>query len=221
VGKKRVGRYAKEFRRMAVERLKNCDNIVALAHELGVNRRLLYKWRDQLDPAEIPEESPQTSRESTLRKEVSQLQRVLADKALEVDFFKRCLAKSRGSTPAERKLWREGIYDQIREMMPMQGSDGRANVSVGAGESREFRSFSARRTAGGRRHGSTISDSKPRKWWTRKFRERGSRRRGHSSERPCGMPMRWERSELLASWAPTRSTSTATTSVGSHLSGAR
>ena len=31
--KKRVGRYPKEFRRMAVERLKSCDNIVALAEE--------------------------------------------------------------------------------------------------------------------------------------------------------------------------------------------
>src|SRR5450755_3393559 len=29
------------------------------------------------------------------------------------------------------------------------------------------------------------SESKPRKWWTRKLRERGRRRRGHSSERPC------------------------------------
>jgi transposase-like protein len=32
---------------MVVERLKSCDNIVALAHELGLHRRLLYKWRDQ------------------------------------------------------------------------------------------------------------------------------------------------------------------------------
>ena len=47
MAKKRVGRYPKEFRRVAVERLKNCDNIVALAQELGVHRRLLYKWRDQ------------------------------------------------------------------------------------------------------------------------------------------------------------------------------
>jgi transposase-like protein len=79
---------------MAVERLKSCDNIVALSHELGVHRRLLYKWRDQLDPSEIPEESPpQNSRESTLRKEVSQLKRLLADKAVEVDFFKGALQK--------------------------------------------------------------------------------------------------------------------------------
>ena len=49
---------------------------------------------DQLDPAEIPEESPpQNSRESTLRKEVNQLKRLLADKAVEVDFFRGALQK--------------------------------------------------------------------------------------------------------------------------------
>lgn len=53
---KRVGRYPKEFRRM-VEPLKNCDNIVAVAKKVGGHRRLLYEWRDLLDPAEIPEES--------------------------------------------------------------------------------------------------------------------------------------------------------------------
>jgi hypothetical protein len=37
-----------------------------------------------------PAESP---RESTLRKEVSQLKRLLADKTLEVDFFKGALQK--------------------------------------------------------------------------------------------------------------------------------
>ena len=79
---------------MAVERLKQCDNIVALSRELGVHRRLLYRWRDQLDPIEAPEESlPQNSRESTLRKEVHQLKRLLAERTLEVDFFKGALQK--------------------------------------------------------------------------------------------------------------------------------
>jgi transposase-like protein len=73
VAKKRVGRYPKEFRRMAVERLKSCDNIVALAQELGVHRRLLYKWRDQLEPMEESEGSLlHNSRVETLRKEVCQ-----------------------------------------------------------------------------------------------------------------------------------------------------
>jgi len=94
VAKKRVGRYPKEFRRLAVERLNRCENIVALSKELGVCRTLLYKWRAQLEPMDIrqgpPAESP---RESTLRKEVSQLKRLLADKTLEVDFFKGALQK--------------------------------------------------------------------------------------------------------------------------------
>src|SRR3981081_22311 len=37
-------------------------------------------------------------------------------------FFQRCLAKNRGSTPAQQWLWRNGIYDQIREVMSLQGS---------------------------------------------------------------------------------------------------
>ena len=87
--KRRVGRYPKEFRRVAVERLKACDNIVELSQELGVHRRLLYKWRDQFDPSDRSEESPpENSRESTLRKEINQLMRVLVGKTMELDFFK-------------------------------------------------------------------------------------------------------------------------------------
>src|SRR5262249_30119980 len=36
--------------------------------------------------------------------------------------FQRCLAKSRGSAPGQQKHWRDGIYDQVREVMPVQGS---------------------------------------------------------------------------------------------------
>jgi transposase len=94
VAKRRVGRYPNEFRRMAVERLKTCDNMVALSQELGVHRRLLYKWRDQFDPFGHGEEPPSgSSRESTLREEVNQLKRVLVDKTLELDFFEGALQK--------------------------------------------------------------------------------------------------------------------------------
>jgi transposase len=94
VGKKRLRRHTKQFRRMAVERLKSCDNIVALSQELGVHRRLLYQWRDRLDGVDSDEESPPGNwRESTLRQEISQLKRVLADKTLELDFFKGALQK--------------------------------------------------------------------------------------------------------------------------------
>jgi transposase len=94
VAKRRVGRYSNEFRRMCVERMKQCDDIVALSKELNIHRRLLYRWRDQLDPPDKSEWPPsQNSRESTLRKEVSQLKRVLAEKTLELDFFKGALQK--------------------------------------------------------------------------------------------------------------------------------
>ena len=43
---------------MAVERLNRCESIVALSEELGVHRRLSYKWRDQLDPVDIGDEPP-------------------------------------------------------------------------------------------------------------------------------------------------------------------
>ena len=79
---------------MCVERLKQSDNIVELAKELGVHRRMLYRWRDQLDPAAKSEEgSLQPSREARLRNEVNQLKRALAEKTLEVDFFKGALQK--------------------------------------------------------------------------------------------------------------------------------
>src|SRR5262249_17532886 len=79
---------------MAVERLKQCQNIVELAKELGVHRRLLYRWRDQVEPAEGGEGPvPVNCRETTLRKEVSRLKRVLAEKTLEVDFFTGALHK--------------------------------------------------------------------------------------------------------------------------------
>jgi putative transposase len=38
-------------------------------------------------------------------------------------FFARCLAQGRGATPAERKGWRAGVYDQIGEVMQVQGKE--------------------------------------------------------------------------------------------------
>ena len=40
MAKKRVGKFPKAFRQMAVDWLNHCENIVALAKELGISRRL-------------------------------------------------------------------------------------------------------------------------------------------------------------------------------------
>lgn len=94
MAKRRGAHYPTAFKRMVVERMKQCDNILALSAELGVHRRLMYKWRDQFDPVDKCEEPPPLNlRESRLRQEVNQLKRVLADKTLELDFFKGALQK--------------------------------------------------------------------------------------------------------------------------------
>ena len=104
MAKKRVGKFPKVFRQMAVDRLRECDKIVVLAKALGISRRLLYTWREQLEPLDSGDGPPGTSREATLRKEVSRLKRVLAEKVLEVDFFKGALhnveARRQRSGPA-------------------------------------------------------------------------------------------------------------------------
>ena len=71
---------------MAAERLNQCDNIVDLAKALGIGRRLLYPWREKLQPLEGSAGPPATSRESTLRSEANRLTRLLAEKVVEVDF---------------------------------------------------------------------------------------------------------------------------------------
>jgi transposase-like protein len=93
VGKKRVGRHPEGFRRRAVERMRTSDNIAQLAQELGVHRRLLYQWRDQFYPDERGERLVDSSAEPELRRQVQQLKRVLAEKTLELDFFKGALQK--------------------------------------------------------------------------------------------------------------------------------
>ena len=139
MAKKRVGRYSNEFRRMCVERMKQCDDIGALAKELDIHRRYLYRWRDQLEPVEKSEgPPPQNSRESTLRKEVSQLKRVLAEKTLELDFSKVPCKKSRRDASRAAALAR-------RHLRPNPGSDVlarqleyRTDVSIGPGKSRRL-----------------------------------------------------------------------------------
>jgi transposase len=87
-------RYSRKFQRMAVERMRSSDNIGDLAKELGVGRRCLYKWQSKLDHLKPGEEAPRTnSHESSYRQQVHQLKRLLAEKTMEVDFFKGALQK--------------------------------------------------------------------------------------------------------------------------------
>ena len=93
MAKRRVGKYPEAFRRMALERMKNCASVTALAEELGVDRTVLYHWQRNMDPGEGSAGPTANSPVRKLRKEVRDLKRVLAEKTLEVDFFKGALQK--------------------------------------------------------------------------------------------------------------------------------
>jgi transposase-like protein len=90
VERRKGKRYGSELRRQGVERMNACGNIVALARELGVSRRVLYQWRDRMEQTNS---SPGRSREIILRKQILKLKRLLANKTLEVDFFKHALQR--------------------------------------------------------------------------------------------------------------------------------
>jgi transposase-like protein len=90
--KGRVWRHPETFQRMAVERFKCCENIEHLAKELGVARQTLYRWDKKSEGADEGQDAVlEKSRESRLRREIRDLKRLLAEKVLEVDFFKGAL----------------------------------------------------------------------------------------------------------------------------------
>jgi transposase len=87
-------RYSRKFQRMAVERMRACESVGELAKELGVTQRCLYKWRTKLETVEAGEEASRPSTHALAhRKEILQLKRLLAEKAMEVDFLKGALQK--------------------------------------------------------------------------------------------------------------------------------
>jgi transposase-like protein len=93
-------KFSPEFRREAVARMKECDNVAALARELGVGRKWLYKWKQDLarDPTLYEKLQPGVKpkrkislAEEKLRKQVQRLELLVARQSQEIDFFKSAL----------------------------------------------------------------------------------------------------------------------------------
>jgi transposase-like protein len=77
---------------MAVARMETCEDVGELARELGVRPRCLYKWRRKLEMAEPGQEASRPSTHASAhRKEIHRLKQLMAEKTLEVDFFKGAL----------------------------------------------------------------------------------------------------------------------------------
>jgi hypothetical protein len=77
--------------------MRACKNIEGLGRELGLDVKMMYqwKWKEEGRPTRKPQALTTQAAEQgsleTLRRENAQLKRVLAEKALEVDFFKGAL----------------------------------------------------------------------------------------------------------------------------------
>ena len=95
--KKTRRRYGDKFKREAVARMEESSNIAALARQLGIDVKMLYQWKWQQEGRPTRKPLPLTTQAAnrgtleTLRRENEHLKRVLAEKALEVDFFKEAL----------------------------------------------------------------------------------------------------------------------------------
>ena len=87
-------RYSRKFQRMAVERMETCEDVGELARELGVRRGAstsgARSWKS-IEPGQ--EASRPSTHASAHRKEIHRLKQLLAEKTLEVDFFKGALQK--------------------------------------------------------------------------------------------------------------------------------
>jgi transposase-like protein len=85
-------RYSAAFRQQALERMKTCDNVKALAKEVGVARQQLYWWKQRAEQRANPREpgaseDPRDRRIRELTKKVAELEGVIGQKTLELDFF--------------------------------------------------------------------------------------------------------------------------------------
>jgi transposase len=89
---RKYAQYTEEFRRQAVERMKESNNLSALARELGVDKRLLYDWKERA--ADLSDQrAPSNRKTRQLEQENKELKRLLAEKTLETDFFRGALQK--------------------------------------------------------------------------------------------------------------------------------
>jgi transposase-like protein len=93
VAKNRRARWhSLEFKAAAVEKMKDCENVVALSRELKVHWRLLYRWKAASEAVDArAQQNPAEQREAALREEIAKLKTALADKTLQVDFFRGAL----------------------------------------------------------------------------------------------------------------------------------
>ena len=97
VEKEKRRRHREEYKREVVKRMRESKNILGLGRELGLDVKMMYQWkwkeegRPRRKPPELTTQAGKGTDLEALRRENGQLKRLLAEKALEVDFFKGAL----------------------------------------------------------------------------------------------------------------------------------
>ena len=88
-------KYSPEFKRSAVARMRDCNNITELSRELGIDLKMLYQWKWQSEgrPTRKPQPTVRATSAESLRTENARLKKLLAEKELELDFFAGALQK--------------------------------------------------------------------------------------------------------------------------------
>jgi transposase-like protein len=91
-------RHTVEFKRQAVEQMRTCENIEALACKLKIQRKLLYTWKYQFEGRPEPRHAnlgitAEERKDKQLRDEITKLKSALADKTVENDFFRLALLR--------------------------------------------------------------------------------------------------------------------------------
>lgn len=99
-------KYSTEFRRQAVELMKDCNSVAGLARQLGIRRKFLYQWKQELAGEAAPAtpvvatKKEISDRLTELEKELAQaesvnreLKALTAEQELKLRFFQRALQR--------------------------------------------------------------------------------------------------------------------------------
>lgn len=91
-------KFSLAFKKRAVERMKTCENVSALAVELKVLRKTLYEWRAALEGhpkrGRPPKPRGSPASNSSLPDQIAHWKAVASQLALENHFFKQALQRA-------------------------------------------------------------------------------------------------------------------------------
>ena len=81
-----------EFKQQALERMQEARDLGVLAKDLNVSVRTLYRWKD-IQLGRVKKVREPKPHEKKLEEEIQRLKQSLANRTLEVDFFKGALQR--------------------------------------------------------------------------------------------------------------------------------